>query len=50
MLYDSSFESWSQLGVRGQPIAILFGTDGRGHTIWYGRFDEAEVLELATAL
>lgn len=50
MLYDESFESWSQLGVRGQPIAILFDSNGRGQFIWYGPFDEAEVLELATAL
>ena len=50
MLYDESFESWSQLGVRGQPIAILFDTEGRGQNIWYGPFDETEVLELASAL
>ena len=50
MLYDESFESWSQLGVSRQPVAILFDTDGRGHTIWYGPFNEAEVLELAAAL
>jgi hypothetical protein len=50
MLYDESFESWSQLGVRGQPIAILFDTAGRGQTIWYGPFKESEVLELAAAL
>ncbi|MGI9648287.1 MAG: TlpA family protein disulfide reductase [Acidimicrobiia bacterium] len=50
MLYDASFESWSALGVRGQPTSILFDTDGRGHTIWYGPFDEAEVLELANSL
>ncbi len=48
MLYDESFESWAQLGIRGQPIAILFDTQGRGNTIWYGPFDEAEVLELAS--
>jgi hypothetical protein len=50
MLYDESFESWSQLGVRGQPIAILFDTEGRGETIWYGPFDETEVLDLAATL
>ncbi len=50
MLYDESFESWSQLGIRGQPISILFDTEGRGQTIWYGPFNEAEVLELAAAL
>lgn len=50
MLYDGSSESWSQLGVRGQPIAILFDTEGRGQNIWYGPFNEDEVLELAAAL
>jgi len=50
MLYDESFESWSQLGIRGQPIAILFDTDGRGLTIWYGPFSESEVLDLAASL
>jgi hypothetical protein len=50
MLYDESFESWAQLGIRGQPISILFDTEGRGHTIWYGPFDEAEVVELAETL
>jgi hypothetical protein len=50
MLYDDSGESWSQLGIRGQPIAVLFDTEGRGQNIWYGPFDESEVLELAGAL
>lgn len=50
MLYDESFQSWADLGIRGQPISILFDTDGRGQTIWYGPFDEGEVLELAAAL
>lgn len=47
MLYDASIESWIALGVRGQPTAILFDSDGRGHFIWYGPFDEDEVLEKA---
>ncbi len=50
MLYDESFESWSQLGVRGQPVAILFDTNGRGQTIWYGPFNQTEVLDLAATL
>lgn len=50
MLYDESFESWSALGIRGQPISILFDTDGKGQFIWYGPFDEQEVLDLAAGL
>lgn len=50
MLYDESFESWSALGVRGQPTAILFDTAGRGQFVWYGPFDEQEVLDLAASL
>ena len=50
MLYDSSFESWRELGVRGQPTSILFDPSGRGQFVWYGPFDEGEVLELAATL
>ena len=50
MLYDESFESWSALGVRGQPTSILFDTNGRGQFVWYGPFDEQEVLDLAATL
>ena len=49
-LYDESFESWDERGIRGQPMAILFDTEGRGQTIWYGPFDETEVLDLAATL
>ena len=28
MLWDESFESWTQLGVRGQPAGMLFAADG----------------------
>ena len=49
MLYDGSSESWADLGVRGQPTAILFDTSGRGVSVWYGPIDEAEVLELAAS-
>ncbi len=50
MLYDDSFESWAALGVRGQPIAILFDTAGKGRFIWYGPFDQQEVLAAAAEL
>lgn len=45
MLYDASLQSWSALGVRGQPTAILFDTDGRGRFVWFGPFDQDEVLD-----
>lgn len=50
MLYDGSFQSWAALGIRGQPIAVLFDTDGTGRFIWYGPFDEQEVLTAAADL
>ena len=50
MLYDESFEAWDQLGIRGQPIAILFDTTGAAQQVWFGPFDEDEVLELAATL
>ncbi len=50
MLYDDSLASWAALGVRGQPIAILFDTAGKGRFIWYGPFNQAEVLEAAAQL
>ena len=50
MLYDASLESWAALGVRGQPTAILFDSEGRGQFIWYGPFGEDDVLEKAAAL
>ena len=50
MLYDATLESWTALGVRGQPTAILFDSDGRGQFIWYGAFDESEVLEKSAVL
>ncbi len=50
MLYDGSFQSWAALGVRGQPVAIMFDTAGKGRFIWYGPFDEQEVLQAAAEL
>ncbi len=50
MLYDDSLESWLALGVRGQPTAILFDTEGRGQFVWFGSFEDSEVLEKAASL
>lgn len=47
MLWDGSGDSWRELGVRGQPAAVLLAPDGRELARWFGPFDEDEVLELA---
>ncbi len=47
MLWDESRRSWRELGVRGQPAAILFAADGTKLKSWTGIFDEDEVLRLA---
>jgi peroxiredoxin len=45
MLWDESFESWLQLGVRGQPAGMLFAADGTLIDRWSGPIPEGEVLE-----
>jgi hypothetical protein len=47
MLWDPTFMSWQQLGVTGQPAAILFDRDGRPLKRWVGPFDGDEVVGLA---
>ena len=49
MLWDESFESWIQLGVRGQPMAILFDADGTPLGTWSGFLDEGQILDLIEA-
>lgn len=44
MLWDESFESWAQLGVRGQPAGMLFAADGSLNTRWSGAIPEDKVL------
>jgi hypothetical protein len=48
MLWDNSFESWRQLGIRSQPSAVLVSADGRELGRWQGRIDdkENEILQL----
>ena len=48
MLWDDSFESWRQLGIRSQPSAVLVSADGRELGRWQGRIDnrEKEILSL----
>ena len=50
MLWDPSFASWQALGVRGQPNAILFDADGKGHFIFPGYLDTEAVLAEAAKL
>lgn len=49
MLWDPTFQSWNELGILGQPMAILVDRSGRKLGQWFGAFDEAEVLELAAS-
>ena len=49
MLWDETFESWVQLGIRGQPTAILFDADGTPLGTWNGFIDEDKVLDLIDA-
>ena len=46
MLWDPTFDSWIELGIRGQPAAILYAADGTELRRWNGLLDEAEVLDL----
>ncbi|MCC6436022.1 MAG: hypothetical protein IT196_13385 [Acidimicrobiales bacterium] len=46
MLWDESFQSWVELGIRSQPAAILYAGDGTELSRWQGRIDEDELLEL----
>jgi hypothetical protein len=46
MLWDPSFDSWSQLGIAAQPQGILYGQDGQVLKRFTGRIPEAEILEL----
>ena len=44
MYWDSTFESWSGLGVSSQPTAILVDSKGERIDRWSGRLDTADVL------
>ena len=47
MLWDSSRRSWRELGISGQPAAILLRPDGSLIKRWFGQFPEDEVVRLA---
>ncbi|MDZ4827905.1 MAG: hypothetical protein SGJ13_15800 [Actinomycetota bacterium] len=48
-MWDESFVSWQELGVSGQPAAILYAADGTMLERWSAMYDESEVLELIGA-
>lgn len=50
MLYDGSFDSWRELGIRGQPAGILFNADGTAVGGWSGGIPEEAVLEAIAEL
>ncbi|MGH9149771.1 MAG: TlpA family protein disulfide reductase [Acidimicrobiales bacterium] len=49
MLWDSSGRSWRELGIRGQPAAILLSRQGAEVARWIGPFDDEEVLRRAAS-
>ena len=49
MLWDGSGRSWRELGVRGQPAALLLARDGSELGRWFGPFPEDEVVALSSA-
>lgn len=48
MLWDPSFQSWRDIGIQGQPAAVLYAADGEILEAWSGRIPEDRVLELVT--
>ena len=50
MLWDETFDSWSQLGVSGQPAGMLFSADGTIITQWSGGIPEDDVLATIAGL
>jgi len=47
MLWDESFLSWQEIGVRSQPTVALLDPDGTFIQGWVGGIPEDTVLELA---
>jgi hypothetical protein len=47
MLWDSTFQTWLEIGITSQPSAVLLAADGTPITGWVGPFPEDEVLQLA---
>ena len=49
MLWDGSFQSWTALGISGQPTVVLFAADGTELGRWFGGIPESDVLNLIGA-
>ena len=47
MLFDEQYGLWNHYGVTGQPTAILVNSGGTAIHEFDGRFDGAEVLQVA---
>ena len=47
MLWDESFQTWTEIGITSQPSAVLLAADGSPITGWIGPFPKDEVLALA---
>lgn len=50
MLWDETFDSWSQLGVASQPAWALFTASGELVQGAFGGIDEDSVLETVASL
>jgi len=46
MLWDASGQSWSEIGVAGQPAVAVYGPNGTLISKWYGGIEDSlEVLQ-----
>lgn len=41
MFWDRSGQSWSEIGIAGQPAVAVYSADGKLIAKWYGAVDEA---------
>ncbi len=49
MLWDSTFESWRQLGISSQPAGMLLDRNGTILTSWRGGIPQSRVLDAVGA-
>lgn len=50
MLWDSTFQSWTELGIRGQPAAMMLTPNGGLIERWSGAIPESTVLNFVDQL